>query len=109
MSRSDEILSVFEGTLDVFERVLSPLTLSREEAEAFQETVFLWFDRFTRRPGNERVPVSRFQIPLLSAACKLARDVGARKGIQIAKLSVEPLDLARELGLSEPPMKEGGA
>ena len=103
MSRDDEIVSIFEDTLVVFDRLLSRFALSEEEKQAFEENVFLWFDRFTRRPGNERVPVARLQIPLLSGACRLARDLGSRKGIEMPALSGDPFDVARELGLLHGP------
>ena len=103
MSRDDEIVSIFEDTLKVFEGLLSRFALSEEEKQAFEENVFLWFDRFTRRPGNERVPVARFQIPLLSGACRLARDLGSRKGIDMPALSGDPIDIARGLGLLRGP------
>lgn len=103
MSRDDEIVSIFEDTLAVFERLLSRFALSEEEKQVFEENVFLWFDRFTRRPGNERVPVARLQIPLLSGACKLARDLGSLRGIDMPALSGDPFDIARELGLLHGP------
>jgi hypothetical protein len=105
MSRDDEIISIFEDTLTVFERLLSRFALSEEEKQTFEENVFLWFDRFTRRPGNERVPVVRLQIPLLSGACRLARDLGSRKGIDMPALSGDPIDIARVLGLLHGPQE----
>jgi hypothetical protein len=100
LSRDREIDALFESTIEVFEgMLLSRLPLSEEETAGFEQRVFAWFDRFTRRPGNEYLPVERFQIPLLSGACKLARDLVERKGVKIPALSSDPVDVARELGL----------
>src|SRR6266700_7933377 len=108
MNRDEEILGVFADTLGVFERPLAELKLSHEETDAFEETVFLWFDRFARRPGNERIPAQRFQIPLFSAACKLARDLSARKGLSAPVGFWHPATLAADLGLADAPKKEDG-
>lgn len=100
--RHEQIEFLFSKTMGVFEGAfLGRLQLSEEETVAFEERVFAWFDRFTRRPGNERVPVERFQIPLLSGACSLARDLGQSKGVTVAFLPSDPKDLARQLGLLE--------
>jgi hypothetical protein len=104
--RDQEIERLFANTLDVFEGMfISRLGLSEEEKAAFEERVFAWFDRFTRRPGNERVPVDRFQIPLLSGTCRLARDIGQSRGVEIPSLSADPEDVARELGLLAGPQQ----
>ena len=103
MSRDDQIVSIFEDTLAVLEGLLSRFALSDEEKQAFQESVFFWFDRFTRRPGNERVPVTQFRISLLSGACKLARDLGSSKGIEMPALPDDPVDLALRFGFLRGP------
>jgi hypothetical protein len=102
--RDEQIEFLFSKTIGVFEGAfLGRLQLSEEETVAFEERVFAWFDRFTRRPGNEHVPVGRFQIPLLSGACNLARDLGESKGVTVAFLPADPKDAARQLGLLEGP------
>ena len=59
--------------------------------------MFLWFDRFTRRPGNESVPIDHFLIPLSrrlgdgSGACR-------RRGIDLPPLE-KPVDIGIRLGL----------
>ncbi|SRR6266498_2324691 len=100
--RDEQIEFLFSKTIGVFEGAfMGRLQLSDEETLAFEERVFAWFDRFTRRPGNERVPVVRFQIPLLSGACNLARDLVESKGVTSDFLPSDPKDVARQLGLLE--------
>lgn len=100
MNRDVEIEALFSTVLEAFEAMfLSRLNLSEEERESFEEKVFLWFDRFTRRPGNEHVPVDRFKISLLSGACHLAREIQEHKGVRIAALSADPMEVAKKLGL----------
>lgn len=101
MTREEEIGSFFEETVGVFERLLFPLRLSDEERSGFEERVFLWFDRFTRRPGNERVPVARFLIPVLSGARSMARELAASKGLELPILFEEPVQIGVRLGLVE--------
>jgi hypothetical protein len=98
----DQLESLFTETMEVFVKLLKPLRLSLEETEAFEERVFLWLDRFVRRPGNESQPVERFVIPLLSAASELARQTATSKGLELPSLATKkPIEIGIQLGLIE--------
>ena len=102
MTKDEQLESVFADTLRVFVGLLKPLRLSFEETEDFEERVFLWFDRFVRRPGNENVPAERFVIPVLSAACEMARLTASGKGIELPSLATrKPVEVGIQLGLIE--------
>jgi hypothetical protein len=77
------IVSVFREGNAVLGRLEERLSLSSDEAQDFEERVFLWFSRFSRRAGNEGIPRARFETALVSGACHLAVDLGKQKGIVI--------------------------
>jgi hypothetical protein len=77
------VVSVFREGNSVLQKLESRLSLSPEEAQDFEERVFLWFSRFSRRAGNEGIPRARFETALVSAACHLAVDLGKQKGVVI--------------------------
>lgn len=100
MTRDEQLDSLFADTIRVFVGLLKPLCLSLEETEAFEERVFLWFDRFVRRPGNENASAEQLLIPMLSAACEIAKLTAKEKGIVLPSVAGKnPLDVGIQLGL----------
>lgn len=100
MTRDEHLECVFAETMEVFVGLLKPLRLSFEETEEFERRVLLWFERFVRRQGNEALPVERFVIPILSAACELARQTASSKGIELPSLAAKrPVEIGIQLGL----------
>ena len=70
MRRDEELVALFQETFDLLKPLLSCFELSEEELAAFAQFVYGWFDRFSRRPGNETIPVdqSRVLVDRLTAA-----------------------------------------
>jgi hypothetical protein len=102
MTRDGELETLFAETLGAFVGILEPLKLSPTEQDDFEERTFLWFERFTRRPGHEAMPAEKFVIPLLSAACRLARQTAEAKSLKLPLLVSEaPEELGIQLGLIE--------
>lgn len=85
-ARVAEVCAVFEETLPVIHVTLvSYYRFVPEEAEAFEETLGVWFYRVTRRLSGHRTPVPELRQQLLYVACKYAR------AFQIAKFrGIEP-------------------
>jgi hypothetical protein len=77
------VVSVFREGNSVLRKLEDRLALSPDEVRDFEESVFLWFSRFTRRAGNEGIPRARIEAALVSGACHLAVDFGKQKGIVI--------------------------
>jgi hypothetical protein len=101
--RDEEIECLFADTVPVFEATfLDRLRLSEEETATFEERLFHWFDRFTRRPGTGGQVSARLQVALLSGACRLALSLAESKGIAMPSLNADPVEIARRLGLLKP-------
>lgn len=66
--RDREIALVFVGTFRHLRPVLSRYELSAQELREFRQDLFVWFQRFARRPGNEVAPASSFEGALSVAA-----------------------------------------
>ncbi len=98
-TRDEELVSVFQETFVLLKPLLSSFELSEEEFASFAQFVFGWFDRFSRRPGNEHIPIDRLRVSLVSGACRLARNVAETKGIPVPAFSADPVGVALALGL----------
>ena len=99
MRRDEELVAVFQETFELLKPLLSCFDLSEDELAAFAQFVYGWFDRFSRRPGNETIPVDRLRVSLISGACRLARNLAEAKGRPIPAFSADPLGVALALGL----------
>jgi hypothetical protein len=80
----EEIFSVFDEALPVIHATLvSFYRFMEEEAEAFEDTLLVWFERMARRNASQKVPVSELRAQLLYVACKYARafQIARFKGI----------------------------
>jgi hypothetical protein len=99
MRREDELVAVFQDTFGLLKPLLSALDLSDDEFATFGQFVFGWFDRFARRPGNEHVPLDHLRVPLVSGACRLARNLAESKGVPVPAFSGDPVGVALALGL----------
>ena len=98
-ARDAEVYAVFEETLPILHATLvSYYRFVPEEAEAFEDTLGVWFYRVTRRPGSRRTPVPELRQQLLYVACKYAR------AFQIAKFrGIEPAQEEFTMALARPP------
>jgi hypothetical protein len=88
VSGDEEIFLVFDEALPVIHATLvSFYRFMEEEAEAFEETLFLWFERMARRNVSQRMPVADLRAQLLYVACKYARafQIARFKGIELAE------------------------
>jgi hypothetical protein len=69
-----QILPVFEEALPVIHATLvSFYRFMEEEAEAFEDTLLVWFERMARRNASQKMPVAELRAQLLYVACKYAR------------------------------------
>jgi hypothetical protein len=83
----EEIFSVFDEALPVIHATLvSFYRFMEEEAEAFEDTLLVWFERMARR-NAQKTPVSELRAQLLYVACKYARafQIARFKGIEQAE------------------------
>lgn len=70
----EEIFSVFDEALPAIHATLvSFYRFMEEEAEAFEETLLVWFERMARRNASQKMPVAELRAQLLYVACKYAR------------------------------------
>jgi hypothetical protein len=101
-----EIFSVFDKAQPVIHAALvSFYRFMEEEAEAFEETLLVWFERMARRNRSQRMPVSELRAQLLYVTCKYARtfQIARFKGIEPAEekftmaLAQCPEEVAMEL------------
>ena len=99
MRRDEELVAVFQETFVLLKPLLSSFELSEEEFAAFGQFVYGWFDRFSRRPGNEHLPIDRLRVSLVSGACRLARNLAEAKRIPVPAFSADPVGVALALGL----------
>jgi alkanesulfonate monooxygenase SsuD/methylene tetrahydromethanopterin reductase-like flavin-dependent oxidoreductase (luciferase family) len=84
----EEIFSVFDEALPVIHVTLvSFYRFMEEEAEAFEDTLLVWFERMARRNASQKVPISELRAQLLYVACKYARafQIARFKGIELAE------------------------
>lgn len=95
----EELYSVLQGTLPLIRNVLvSQYKFVDEEAEAFEETLAVWFRRVARRIGTCRMERWRMREQLLFVTCKYAR------AFQIARFKgIEPANEGFTLTLARPP------
>ncbi len=95
----EEILSVFDEALPVIHGTLvSFYRFMEEEAEAFEDTLRVWFERMARRNATQRTPVSELRAQLLYVACKYAR------AFQIARFKgIEPAEEKFTMALAQTP------
>lgn len=85
--------ALFAETLGVLRvLVFSRLTLSVQQLEELEDELFLWFDRFLRRPGTPRMERKLLQVALVSSACALA-------AFRDRQHAVDPHEIARGMGL----------
>jgi hypothetical protein len=101
-----QIFSVFEEALPAIHATLvSFYRFMEEEAEAFEDTLLIWFERMARRNATQKIPVSELRAQLLYVACKYARafQIARFKGIEPAEekftmaLARAPEEVALEL------------
>ena len=84
----DEIFLVFDDVLPVVHATLvSFYRFMEEEAEAFEATLLVWFERMARRNASQRIPITELRAQLLYVACKYARafQIARFKGIESAE------------------------
>lgn len=80
----DATITVFEDVLPVIHATLVGFyRFMEEEAEAFEDTLLVWFERMARRNVSQRMPVAELRAQLLYVACKYARafQIARFKGI----------------------------
>ncbi len=96
---SEQVLAAFEETLPVIHAALvSFYRLMEEEAEGFEETLRIWFDRMARRNASQTTPPGELRAQLLFVACKYAR------AFQIARYKgIEPADERFTMALAQTP------
>ncbi|MEO8430224.1 MAG: hypothetical protein ABI592_01860 [Acidobacteriota bacterium] len=99
LNREEQLRSVYQETFDLLRPQLFQLRLSEAELESFGEYVYSWFERFSRRPGNEWLSVSRLRVSLVSGACTLARNLAESKGVSTSSFAGDPMHLAAQLGI----------
>jgi len=88
----EEVLPVIHAALVSFYRLME------EEAEAFEETLAIWFERMARRSASQTTPPSELRAQLLYVACKYAR------AFQIARYKgIEPADERFTMALAQMP------
>lgn len=96
MMREREGTALFAETLGVLRAlVFSRLTLSQQQLKDLEEDLFLWFDRFLRRPGTPSIDRKLLQVALISTACALA-------ALRDRRHAVDPREVARGMGLELP-------
>ncbi len=95
----EEILSVFEEALPLIHATLvSFYRFMEEEAEAFEETLQIWFERMARRNATQRMPAVELRAQLLYVACKYAR------AFQIARFKgIDPSEEKLTMALARAP------
>jgi hypothetical protein len=95
----EEIFSVFDEALPVIHATLvSFYRFMAEEAEAFEDTLLVWFERMARRNASQKIPVSELRAQLLYVACKYAR------AFQIARFKgIEPAEEKFTMALAQTP------
>ena len=99
LNREDQLRSVYRETFDLLRPQLYQLRLSEDELESFGEYVYSWFERFSRRPGNEWMSIPRLRVSLVSGACTLARNLAESKGVSTSSFVGDPMHLALQLGI----------
>lgn len=106
--RDERIAAVFASVVGAFERLFSPLELTEDQTEELSADLLLWFHRFCRRPGQERLPVRSLQMALIWAAWKVAAELWELKSHGVAIFPRDPEEIAKELGImpDEPEKKE---
>ena len=105
--RDERVASVFASVVGAFDRLFSPLGLGEEQADEVKADLFLWFHRFCRRPGHERMPVRTLQLALIWAAWRLASELWELEHHGVAIFPRKPEDIAKELGIMpDEPEKE---
>jgi hypothetical protein len=88
----EDSLPAIHATLVVFYRFME------EEAEAFENTLRVWFERMARRNSNTQTPVAELRAQLLYVACKYAR------AFQIARFkTIEPSEEKFTMALARAP------
>lgn len=99
LNREEQLRSVYRETFDLLRPQLYSLRLSESELESFGEYVYSWFERFSRRPGNEWMSIPRLRVSLVSGACTLARNLAESKGVSTSSFAGDPMHLAVQLGI----------
>ena len=86
LARDDRAYTVFQEALPLVHTVLvSYYRFMEEEAEAFEDTLCVWFHRLWRRSRGQQPNPQEFRSQLVFVACKYAR------AFQIAKYrGIEP-------------------
>jgi hypothetical protein len=95
----DQIDSVFEDSLPAIHATLVAFyRFMEEEAEAFENTLRVWFERMARRNANPQMPVAELRAQLVYVACKYAR------AFQIARFkTIEPSEENFTMALARAP------
>lgn len=95
----ERIASVFASVVLAFDRLFSPLELTEEQGEELRADLSLWFHRFCRRPGQERLPVRALQLALIWAAWKVAVELWELENHGAATFPRDPEEIAKDLGI----------
>lgn len=99
VDRDARIASVFASVVVAMDRLLSPLELTGEEAAELKEDLLLWFRRFCRRPGQERLQVRSLQLALIWAGWKAAALLWESKHHGTLAFPRDPEQIAKDLGI----------
>jgi hypothetical protein len=91
--------TVFEDSLPAIHATLVAFyRFMEEEAEAFENTLRIWFERMARRNANAQTPVAELRAQLFYVACKYAR------AFQIARFkTIEPSEENFTMALARAP------
>jgi hypothetical protein len=95
--RSEQLYAVLDETLPIVHRALvGYYGFSESEADAFADTLCVWFHRVSRRSANQSLSTQDLREQLLFVACKYAR------AFQLARLSGERVDEGLSIALGRP-------
>lgn len=98
-TREKESFDIFAEALPtIHDTLVAYYRFIEEEADAFENTLCVWFQRVARRLGACRTPPQELREQLIFVACKYAR------AFQIAKFrGIEPAQEDFTLALARPP------
>ena len=97
-NRSEQLYAVLDETLPIVNKTLvGYYGFTEPEAEAFADTLCVWFHRVSRRSGSRSLSTNDLREHLLFVACKYAR------AFQIARLTGDRLDEGLSIALSRSP------
>ncbi len=81
----EEVSSIFLSTLEGLDRFFSNLNLPEERIQEIEQDLYLWFVRYTKRPGNGELPIESLQRAIASCACRMASTMTNRDAEEVAR------------------------